>query len=49
MNEPSIFEEKEGTMEKNCMHIIKNEKVEYNIEHKYVHNIYGHNMIRSTY
>lgn len=42
MNEPSVFNGPEGTMPKNMIH-------ENNIEHRHVHNIYGHYFMQATY
>lgn len=42
MNEPSVFDGPERTFQKDLLH-------SGNVEHRHVHNIYGHDMIRGTY
>lgn len=42
MNEPSVFNGPEGTMQKNLIH-------EGNVEHRLIHNIYGHFFMQATY
>lgn len=42
MNEPSVFNGPEGTMPKNMIH-------ESGIEHRHVHNIYGHYFMQATF
>ncbi len=45
MNEPSVFNQPEITMPKNCLHF----DGENTVPHYEVHNIYGHNYHRVTY
>eukprot|EP00178_Gracilaria_changii_P014860 TRINITY_DN4171_c0_g1_i1.p1 TRINITY_DN4171_c0_g1~~TRINITY_DN4171_c0_g1_i1.p1 ORF type:complete len:967 (+),score=141.87 TRINITY_DN4171_c0_g1_i1:314-3214(+) len=42
MNEPSVFNGPEGTMQKDLLH-------EGNVEHRHVHNIFGHYFFQATY
>lgn len=42
MNEPSVFDGPEGSMPKHMTHAD-------GVEHRHVHNTYGHNMLRATY
>lgn len=42
MNEPSVFVGPERTLEKDVTH-------SGNVEHRHVHNVYGHDMIRGTH
>lgn len=42
MNEPSVFNGPEGTMQKDLLH-------EGNVEHRHVHNIYGHYFMQATF
>lgn len=42
MNEPSVFNGPEGTMQKDLIH-------DGNVEHRHVHNIYGHYVMQATY
>ncbi|CAN8075317.1 unnamed protein product [Agarophyton chilense] len=42
MNEPSVFNGPEGTMQKDLLH-------EGNVEHRHLHNIFGHYFFQATY
>lgn len=42
MNEPSVFNGPEGTMQKDLIHV-------GNVEHRHVHNIYGHYFMQATF
>ncbi|KAI0564994.1 Neutral alpha-glucosidase AB [Gracilaria domingensis] len=42
MNEPSVFNGPEGTMQKDLVH-------EGNVEHRHLHNIFGHYFFQATY
>lgn len=51
MNEPSVFGFCETTLPKSCIHSFNNKKHKQarEIEHREVHNLYGHMMQKSTY
>lgn len=50
MNEPAIFNDDPRGFPKDNLHtIVEDKKPPYQIEHRYVHNIYGHNNVRATY
>lgn len=42
MNEPSVFGGPEGTMAKHILHV-------GDVEHRHVHNVYGHDMVNATH
>lgn len=50
MNEPAVFGYPQGTMPKSLVHKVKSQKGEdILVEHREVHNLYGHLQAKSTY